>query len=141
MVIEQFLVKIEHRKRIYFIENNSRRSLEHARVLQRLIVSFGNAQNHGFHVFAQIKIGRTNQIAHIFNNNEIDRIKIEHINRTTNHVAFKVTCATRINLHSRNALCLNFFRINRRRDIALNNRDIEGVSQSFNGCQNGRGFS
>ena len=61
------------------------------------------------------------KIAHIFDNDEVEVVQVERIDRAANHVAFKMARATRVDLHRSNALSANALRIDVARDIAFDN--------------------
>ena len=140
-VAESFLVEIEHAHGVDLVQDNGLARLENAGILQRLVVAFWHGQNHDLGAFAQVEIGGTHEVAHIFDNDEVEVVQVERIDRATNHVAFKMARATRVDLHRSNALSANALRIDVARDIAFDNGDVELVAQRFNGGQNGRRFA
>ena len=53
-------VKIRAAEQVDFVDHHHRRTPEHAGIFERLVIAFGGADEHDFHVFAEIVARRAN---------------------------------------------------------------------------------
>ena len=140
-------VKIESRGHVDLIEQLCAGVLEDARVLDGLVVALGHRENHDGQVLAQVKVDRADQVAHIFDKDDVDVLQadglVERIDSLHNHVALEVAQAARVDLDGGHAGFLHGDGVDVRGDIALDNGTAQAgfVTQALVGAQNRGGLT
>jgi hypothetical protein len=64
--------------------------VEDRRVLQRLVFTFGDREEHGPKILAQVVAGRTHEVADILHEQEVNRGQVPAVGRGGNHVCIEV---------------------------------------------------
>ena len=140
-------VKIESRGHVDLIEQLCAGVLEDARVLDGLVVALGHRENHDGQVLAQVKVDRADQVAHIFDKDDVDVLQadglVERIDSLHNHVALEVAQAARVDLDGGHAGFLHGDGIDIRGNIALDDGTAQAglVTQALVGAQNRGGLA
>ena len=65
-------IKIDVREQVDLIDEQRRRFLEHQRIFCGFVCALGRGKQHDLHVLADFEFGRTDQIADIFDNEQIN---------------------------------------------------------------------
>ena len=79
-------------------------------------------------MLAKIEVRRTNEIAHILDEEDIDGRKIERMQRVVHHVSVEVASLSRGDLYGRNALGANALRVVFGFEVAFDNGDAKNLS-------------
>ena len=64
--------------------------MEHGGVLERFVVSLGDADEGNSHPLPKVESGRTNQVSYVFDDHEVQGIQVEMIQGPPDHVGFEV---------------------------------------------------
>ena len=127
-------IEIDMRRKIDLADDHQFSSLEHMRIFERLVVAFGDRENHHFRPFAKIEQSRTDEIANILDHEQRAESWPQAIEPAAYHVGFEVTAGSRINLHRRRAGRLDALGVIKRLLIALYNADWHLVLQIADGA-------
>ena len=104
-VIDRLLaIVVKVGQQINFVEQRGITELKHLWIFDRLVLTFGNAQHHNALVFPDVKLSRTDKIADILDNQQVDAIQIEPAGGFIDHVGGQMAIAPeliRFNLHNR----------------------------------------
>src|SRR5271157_1429199 len=84
---------------------------ENRRILKRLVFAFGGAQQNDLCVFSEIVAGRTDQVADIFDNQQVEIFELPVFKVFTDHLGVKVAGAAGGNLLHRKSKPRQAFRI------------------------------
>lgn len=107
----------------------------------------GTRENHDGQVLAQVKVDRADQVAHIFDKDDVDVLQadglVERIDSLHNHVALEVAQAARVDLDGGHAGFLHGDGIDIRGNIALDDGTAQAglVTQALVGAQNRGGLA
>jgi hypothetical protein len=74
--LDFFYVAVKIRQQIHFADQKNIGFLEHEGVFVRFVVSLCNTEHHNLAIFANFKLSRTDKVADIFNNYEVQRIEV-----------------------------------------------------------------
>ena len=140
-------VKIESRGHVDLIEQLRAGVLEDARVLDGLVVALGHRENHDGQVLAQVKVDRADQVAHIFDKDDVDVLQtnglVERVNGLHDHVALEMAQAARVDLDGGHAGFLHGDGVDIRGNIALDDGAAQAslVAQALVGAQDRGGLA
>ena len=140
-------VKIESRGHVDLIEQLRAGVLEDARVLDGLVVALGHRENHDGQVLTQVKVDRADQVAHVFDKDDVDVFQthslVKRVNGLHDHVALEVAQAARVDLDGGHAGFLHGDGVDIRGDIALDDGTAQAglVTQALVGAQDRGGLA
>ena len=140
-------VKIESRGHVDLIEQLCAGVLEDARVLDGLVVALGHRENHDGQVLAQVKVDRADQVANVFDKDDVDVFQthrlVEGVDGLHDHVALEMAQATRVDLDGGHAGFLHGDGVDVRGDIALDDGAAQAglVAQALVSAQNRGGLA
>ena len=138
---ELLLVEVEVRHRVDLVEDDRLGDLEDARVLVRLVVALGHRQDHDLRVLAQVEVGGTHQVADVLDDDQVELLERQRVDRALDHVALEVAGAAGVDLDRRDAVRLDLLGVDLARDVALDDRDAVAVAQGRDGGQDRRGLA
>ena len=141
MLVEERFVKGKGRHYVDFVEDDGVGHLEHAGVLEWLVIAFGHRQDHHLDVLAQVEVRRAYEVPHVFDEDEVDVVQVEHVKGATQHVALEMTGTGSVDLYRGNTQGLDGLRIDVARDVALDDGDVVLVAQRVDGRHDGRGLA
>ena len=91
VLFTKFKIKVKVRHDIDLVNQNQVTDAEHQRILQRLVVTFGDGQNHAVFAGSCVELRRTNQVSDIFQNRKIHVFQIKIIQTLSGHLGIKMT--------------------------------------------------
>jgi len=104
-------------------------------------MALGYRQDHDLGVLAKIEVGGTYEVAHILDDDQVERSEVERLDRALDHVALEMTGASGVDLHRRDAVRADLLGIDAACDIALDHRDVVAVPQRGDGCEDCGGLA
>ena len=86
---------------------------EHDRIFLGFVVPFRDGEQHDIAVLTQIEGGRANEVADVLNEQDVDLMEVQLVQRGMNHVCIEMTGIAGCDLHCRgargpNAPCIIF---------------------------------
>ena len=103
-------------------------------VFERLVFSLRDAENHKFCRFAQIVARRTDEVADVFDQQQIDVLQTPIEKGPFDHAGIEMACAAGGNLLHRKPKPGQPFRVVFRLDVPGENGHSFAVDRSFQGC-------
>lgn len=110
--LQAFLdIEIHVGEQVDLVEQHNVCRVEHIRIFEGFVLPLGNRQNHHFVMLSQIKRSGANQITHVFDEEEIQRVQIEFLGGMPNHVGIEMAAGAGVDLPGRHAGGGNALRI------------------------------
>lgn len=138
--ISQIEVKI--RLQIDLIEQQHIQVAVHVRIFVGLVIPLWQAGDDQVKVGAKLESGRADEVAHILDDEQVDRVQGQLCQSGLDHAGVQVALPTGIDLHHWDAVGLHFIRVNGHRGgIALNNTNAYSWRKRLNGLENETGLT
>src|SRR5512134_884599 len=118
-------VNIKIRRKIDLVQEKGGRFLKHQRILERLIMSFGNTEDHDLDVFSHFKFCWAYKITDILDKKEIKVLKRKLTEHLRDHVGIEMAGTSRVYLHHRSTAPFYPLGIVTACNIAFNDTDPE----------------
>lgn len=93
-----FKIKIGVRQQIGFVEQHDGGVMEHLRVFERFILTFGDGEDDHLVVLTKVKGGRADQVADIFYHQQIQVVEVKIIGAVHYHVGIQMAAGTGVDL-------------------------------------------
>ena len=93
-----FDVEIEVGDHVHLVDDDEVADGEHEGVFEGFVVAFGHGENHGVAGCAGVELGGTDQVADVFEDNEIDLVKVEVVETLSGHLRIEVAHAAGMQL-------------------------------------------
>ena len=129
-----FDVEWHIRKQIDLGQDQQRGLVEDGWIFQRLVLAFGHAEQDDLRLFAEVVAGRANQIADVFDEQDVDVFQRPGCERALDHLAVEVADATGDDLLHRKAVACQPPRVVLGLQIAGQNRDLLAGSETPPAC-------
>src|ERR1035441_2897715 len=101
------------------------RRLEHGRILQRLVFALGDRQQHDAQVLAQIVGGRTNEVADILDDQEVEVFQVKGLQGAAHHFRFEMADGAGGDLHDGGAGLAQPLRVVVGREVAYDHAGLQ----------------
>jgi len=98
-----FGIEIHVGQKVHFVEEHNIGVVEHGRILERLVLALGYAQNDYLVVFTQIEGGRTDKVSHILDQENIELLQVERLKGMADHMGIQMTSCAGVDLPYRNS--------------------------------------
>ena len=128
-------------QKINFVEKHDVGVVKHGRIFERLVLALRYTQNDNLVVFTQIERSRTDQVAHILDQENIQVFQVKILNCMADHMGIQVAAGTGIDLPHRNPGCRNPHRVVVSLLIALDDGKAEFLPQVMQGTLKDGGFA
>src|ERR1700691_1498291 len=120
------------RQQVNFVEQHKLGRAKHMRILERLVLAFGNRNDHHSRVLAEIEQRRTNEVADIFDHENRSCSRVQPLQRIGQHRGVEMTSAAGIDLNRRASGGADSLRVERSLLIALDDADRNFSAQLAN---------
>ena len=134
-------VKIKIRKHVRLVDDHCAAALEDERVFERLVVSLGDGQDHQIQMRAGVKFCRTDKIADILQNDEIQPLRSKLPQTLAGHGGVEMAHAARVQLNDLRAGARDGVRVDVGVDIRLHHAHAQRLLQQRQQAQQRRRFS
>ena len=114
---------------------------KHGRILQRLILTLGHADNHHLGRLAQIEHGRTDQITHVLDQKQGVIDQLQAMEGPVDHLGIQVAAGPGVDLDHRGAGTFDPLCIQQGLLVTLDHRQGQVIGQSQNGLLQQGGFA
>ncbi len=115
--------------------------MKHEGIFGGLIVTLGDTEYHGLEILAHLELRRTDQIPHVLHHKKVQVFEAKFSEGIPDHVAIKMTGATRIDLHHGNASLGDALRVLGRLDISLYHSNAQVIFQGADAPFKKRGLA
>ncbi len=122
-------VEVEMRQKIGLVQQQQVGRREHFRIFERLVLALRHGEHDDLMRFAEIKSGRTNEIADIFDEQQPAACKLQLVKAMADHMRVEMAALAGVDLDRRRARGANALRVVRRLLIALDDGDREPIFQ------------
>jgi hypothetical protein len=120
---------VEHLEQIRLAQDDEIAGAENDRVLGRLVIALGHAQQSDVTVLAEVEARGTDEIADIFDEQEIDRRERQLMQRLVDSLRIEMAGGARRDLHGRYAMGAYAHRIVVGSQVPLDHRDSNPALQ------------
>lgn len=131
-------IKIKIRKHIRLVDDHCAAALKDERVFERLVVALGNRKNHQIQMCAGVKFRRTDKIADILQNDEIQSLRTKLLQTLAGHGGVEMAHAARVQLNDLRAGVRDGVRIDVGVDIRLHHAHAQRSLQQRQQAQQRR---
>jgi hypothetical protein len=87
------LLVIQVREQVDLVQQGRIAQPKHGGVFHRFVLAFGHAQDHHPDVLADVELRRAHQVAHVFDDQQRDRIEVDFVRGLFDHVGSQVAVA------------------------------------------------
>ena len=98
-----FEVEVEVGHHVHLVDNDEVADSEHERVLKGFVVAFGHGEDHGVAGRAGVELGGADEVSDVFEDDEIDFIKVEVVKSLAGHLRVEVAHAAGMQLNGRHS--------------------------------------
>ncbi len=134
-------IKIHVRQQVDLVQQHQAGCGEHIGIFQRFVLAFGHRQDNHLGRFAEVEIGRTNQIADVFDEQNATFRQERLIQRVADAVGVEVATFAGVDLHRRNAGGADAFGVASGLLVTADHHDGKGVAQGLSGLNQQRGLA
>ncbi len=132
---EQVRVEVEVREQVHLVDHDGLRRPEHHRVLQRLLFALGHGEHHRPGVLTDPELGRTDEIAHVLDDQQVEVGQWKAIHAGPHHhrieMALPAEAGTRVHDgDGGRSGTLEAVGVKGRRDVALQDADAQRLAQA-----------
>ena len=132
-------VEIKIRQNVDLVDYKRIADLEYKRIFQRLVVSLRNGEDHGVFRGARVKLRRANEVADVFENDEVEIVRSHFRKSLTGHVCVEVAHAAGVQLdHLFNARMRDALGVNVGVYIRFHYADVHFIAELFDRARQGR---
>ncbi len=116
-------VELHVRQEIDLVQDEQVRRMEHVRILERLVLAFGDREDHDLVRFAQIERGGADEIADVFDQQQAAVDRLQRRQRMAHHVRVEVAAPAGVDLHGGSAGRADAIGVERGLLVALDHRN------------------
>ena len=136
-----FNIKLYVRQKVCLVDDAQIGISEDGRVLDRLVIALGDADHHNPFRLAEIKQGRTDQVAHVFNKQHGVGLRCKLFDSAVDHDRIQMAAAAGVDLDDRDAGGIDALGIVHCLLIPLDHEKRDLLLERFNGLFEQGGFA
>jgi hypothetical protein len=129
------------RQQVDLVDEDEVARPEHERVLERLVLALRDRRHHDSAVLADAKLGRTDEVAHVRDHEQVDLVEREVAERRAHHVGIEMALAAeariRVQLRDGNVEAGQAIGVHRALHVALEHADPNAGQAAHDALQQG----
>ena len=135
---EQIEVEVEVWEQVDLVDHHHIDRPKHHRILERLLLAFGDGVHHRPRVLADVKLGRADQVADVLDDQQVELVERKAGETGTDHdrveVAFAAETGARVHERDLSAETVELVGVDAGRDVALEHPDLHRVARARRAC-------